>query len=278
MNTILYNPKSNADKGHEAMSEIVKTFEAEKSSYKTVDITQIDVCAFLDEEPLDSSILIIGGDGTIHYLVNDLVNYNLLHKVYLYRGGTGNDFSRSIHQKKEVVLINDYLKNLPFVKINGEMESFINGCGLGLDGFVCDLVEKNRLKNSKSGFFRNTIKAFAKYKSRPATIYVDDEVYKFKKVYLASIMNGTHFGGGMKITPHAKRDDRILDICVVHRINRALLIFIFPLIYLGKHLWFKRSVFYKKGERIKIIFDSPTYGQIDGEVLRDIKEIEVYYK
>lgn len=277
MNIILYNPKTNSNNGLKSLKKIKRYFSKKKEAFNSIDITTIDTKSFLLNEDPDNDIILLGGDGTLHTFANDIRGIELIHKLYFYRCGTGNDFSRSIKQKKDLVLINPYLKNLPVVKVLGREETFINGCGLGLDGLVCNYVEEKKLRNGKGQFFRSTIKGFKKYSPIQAKVIIDGVEHLFKKVFLVSIMNSTYYGGGMKIAPFARRDDAEFDVCVIHHINKFLLLFLFPLIYFGKHLLKKKSVFYAKGLNIKVIFENKTFMQLDGEVIKNVNEIEVFY-
>jgi diacylglycerol kinase family enzyme len=89
-------------------------------------------------------------------------------------------------------------------------------------------------------------------------------------------MHASYFGGGMKIAPQAKRDQAELDLVVVRKIPKWLLILIFPTIYLGWHTMFKKYVKIIKGTDITISFDTPTYLQIDGDVEYPIDKITAH--
>ncbi|HBG32676.1 MAG TPA: hypothetical protein DDW82_02905 [Acholeplasmataceae bacterium] len=80
------------------------------------------------------------------------------------------------------------------------------------------------------------------------------------------MMNGAYFGGGMKIAPDAKREHDNLHLVIVKDIPKWKLILIFPTIYLGWHVIFKKYVKIIVGKEMSIVFDKPTYLQIDGDV------------
>lgn len=180
-------------------------------------------------------------------------------------------FYKSI--KKEIKKpVNKYLLNLPIVEFNDRKIYFLNGCGTGLDGYVCHLVNESE-KKGKLSFFKSTYKGFRKYKRTDITVTVDGKDYEFKKVFLASIMNGNVEGGGMKMTPKAKRLDEYIDICIIHKLSKFSLIMCFPLIYIGKHTIKKKAVTILSGKEISIKCNEGLYMQVDGEDFTDIKEI-----
>ena len=80
----------------------------------------------------------------------------------------------------------------------------------------------------------------------------------------------------VKIAPKANRESEELDVVVVKKIPKWLLILIFPTIYFGWHVIFKRYVKVLKGHEVTITFDQPTYLQIDGDVEYPIEKIKVF--
>lgn len=263
MKIILYNPYSKKNKSIKIVNKIVKK---EKCPY--YDITKLDIKDFLDEHP-DDEFLIIGGDGTMHHLANDLDGSEINSDIYLYRGGTGNDFSRDFGKKEKHILVNEYIKSVPHASFNDSKEGFINGCGIGLDALVCYYTETSKTKS----FFRSTIKGFFKYRPIKGTIIVDGVKHEFNKMYLASIMNGKYEGGGMKMSPKSDRLDDFLEVVVIHNISKLGLLFCFPLIYKGWHIIKKKSVTILQGKCIEIISNDNNYMQLDGELQYNIKRV-----
>ena len=203
--------------------------------------------------------------------VSNINEIEVKNDIYYIPNGTGNDFYKSI--KKEIKNpVNKYLLNLPTVEFDDRKLFFLNGCGTGLDGYVCSLVNDIE-KKGKLSFFRCTYKGFRKYKRTNITVTVDGVDYEFKKVFLASIMNGNVEGGGMKMTPKAKRLDEYIDICIIHSLSKFSLILCFPLIYLGWHRIKRKAVTILSGKEISIKCSEGLYMQVDGEDFKDIKEI-----
>jgi diacylglycerol kinase (ATP) len=62
-------------------------------------------------------------------------------------------------------------------------------------------------------------------------------------------MHGAYFGGGMKIAPKAHRKDAHLDLVIVKNVPKWILILIFPSIYFGGHVIFKKWVKVYKATR-----------------------------
>lgn len=81
---------------------------------------------------------------------------------------------------------------------------------------------------------------------------------------LAAFANTPLYGGGMKIAPHAKMDDGLLDLCIVDAVNPFKLFCMFPTVYSGRHLQI-REVEYFQAARILVETERPLDIYADGE-------------
>ena len=128
MYRVLFNPLSKSGRNKKIIDHILDILRNMNEEYDLLSIIDIkNFNNYLDEIPLSDKILIVGGDGTIHYLVNFLDGKEIKHEIYFYGAGTGNDFVRNIESKDEFVLINGYLNNLPIAYFEGIERRFVNG-------------------------------------------------------------------------------------------------------------------------------------------------------
>lgn len=276
MNIILYNPLSKNGGSERDALNLVKKLNKKGESSRLIDLLTIeDINDFISLNNDVKRFIIVGGDGTINHLANEFTYIDFKPGLFLYSGGTGNDFARSIKAKKKLVDIKPYLKNLPEITFNGETRKFINGVGLGLDGLVAHKVNTSKFKNNKFNYFRHTLEGFKEHKADDFKLYIDDEEIEFKKTWLCSVMNDKYFGGGMKIAPRASRESDEFEVVIVLRASKFMLFLLFPLIYLGWHTLLKRYVKFIKTKSVKIVYNNPKMMQIDGDSYTDIKEIVV---
>lgn len=278
---ILYNPKSNCGKNIDEVIFSVKSYYAQSETV-TYNITQIsDLEELFDTFDKNDEVVVVGGDGTLNVLCNHLRGYKLKNNIYLFKAGTGNDFLRDVDDVNsneiKAVKINEYIDNLPVVTVNGKEYLFINNVGYGIDGKVCTAGEELREKGKKDiNYTTLAIKLLlTAYKSNGATVTVDGNKHSFKRVWMAPVMNGLYYGGGMMPTPNQDRKSDILSCCVVHDTNALQTLLIFPSIFKGEHIKYKKKVTILSGKEMKIEFDKPQDVQIDGEVIRDVSEISV---
>ena len=104
-----------------------------------VDAVGMDYPAYFKGLAPEDEVVLVGGDGTLHYFINAMKGTELKNKVYLLGAGTGNDFLNDIERKPgEEVLLNPYLTNLPTAYVNGMEKLFLNNMSFGIDGYCCE--------------------------------------------------------------------------------------------------------------------------------------------
>ena len=278
MKHIWYNPLASKGKSKKKAfklyKKLKKTSEIKLHKIKNYD----DFDNIVNETEEADDVILVGGDGALHYFVNALQNVDFKFKVYLCKAGSGNDFAREY--KGKLIDITNEIKNLPYINYekvkNGNIiktkEYFINGMGSGIDAQVC--YDQNNSKVKKS-YFKIAVNAFKTFKSYDLNLTVDGKEYKYSNVWFCAIQNGKYFGGGMKIAPSAKRDDEYLDCYIITCPKRKKVVFLFPLIFFGKHIWAKSCVKYIKGKNF--IMDIKNYNllQLDGETRIYQNKIEI---
>lgn len=278
---ILYNPKSNCGKDFDnVLSDVKDYFKSEEQN--AVDITTVeDVKALFDTFSDSDDVVLVGGDGTLNVLCNNLRGYDIKNRLFLFKAGSGNDFLRDVQcnfdSMEKAVQINEYIENLPVVTVKGKEYLFINNVGFGIDGKVCTAAEDLREKGKKNiNYTTLAIKLLlTSYKSNGAKVTVDSKSRRFKKVWLAPVMNGLYYGGGMMPTPQQDRKGEELSCCVVHSTNAIQTLILFPSLFKGEHIKKEKKVKVMSGKEIKVEFDTPQDVQIDGEIIRDVTEISV---
>lgn len=274
---ILYNPLSSNGSGKKHVAKIEELLKSENKEYEVIDLVEAnkDVMGHASKIHRIDTLIIVGGDGTLHRFVNAIKGIQNNSEVYLYRGGTGNDFSRDF-PKQMLINITENLKNLPSVTIGGKEELFLNGCGFGVDGEVCLMVNDKENKKKGLNYFKSAIMLLKKFKRYDLELEVDGVRHTYKNVWFTVVNNGKYFGGGMKITPSSDRNDRILEACVIHSVSFWKILLIFPLIFIGKHMWFKHvGISVIKGQHFIATSNAPQVYQSDGEVLTDVSSFEV---
>ncbi len=225
------------------------------------------------------TLVIIGGDGTLNKFVNAIDDKDYPFPIYCYAGGTGNDFIHDVAEERDsFVKINDYIKKLPSIKVNGESYKFVNGVGIGIDGYCCAKVNEIKARGERASYTKIALKAlFGGYKRANAKITVDGVTEECRDVWLVSAMNGRYYGGGMMIAPEQKRisEDKTVTFAMLHTKSALRVLQIFPSVFKGKHTKYKNEVKLLSAKKIKVEFDRPAILQLDGETISGVSSYEV---
>lgn len=228
-------------------------------------------------------VIAVGGDGTMHEVMNGIVKYNNITLGFI-PGGSGNDFSRGFkipilpedalkfilhHLKKDAALI-DVGK---VIMKDGTEHHFINNMGAGFDALISHEVNHskvkaffNKLALGRLVYIYFLIKQLFTYKCSTIEILIDGKKHIFEDTWFVTISNQPYYGGGMKIAPDAAPDDGLLDITVVHQLSRLKLLFVFISVFWGKHVRFKEVKTYK-GSTASIHSSTILYVHADGETI-----------
>ena len=281
MNYVLFNTLA-GNKNLEQETESLREFFDGEIIKK--DVQSIDYKTFLAPLTEEDTIILCGGDGTLNHFANDSEGIDVPCEILYYPSGSGNDFAHDIgiqpHEKP--VSVKQYLQNLPMVEVKGKTYRFLNNVGFGIDGYCCEVGDQCKAKSDKPvNYTAIAIKgALFAYKPTTATIVIDGETYTYKKVWIAPTMKGRYYGGGMNAAPEQDRTapDGKLSVVLLHNASRLQLLMVFPSIFKGEHVNYKKFVTIHTGYDIHVKFDRPTALQIDGETVLGVTEYKVKAK
>jgi len=279
---VLYNPLAGNGSHESNLKELCASFGEDT---QLCDITEIKSYSdFLLALSPDDVLVIAGGDGTLNRFVNDTDGLDIENEVLYLATGSGNDFLRDIDGEdgSRPFRINEYINDLPTVEVAGKTHRFINGVGYGIDGYCCEVGDKQRATSKKPvNYTAIAIKGLLfHFKPRAAVVTVDGVEYKYDKVWIAPTMNGRFYGGGMMTTPKQDRlrHDGKVSLMVFHGTGSLRTLMIFPSIFKGEHVKHTEVVAIHEGSEISVRFDKPTPLQIDGETVLGVTEYKVSAK
>ncbi len=214
-----------------------------------------------------TDLLIVGGDGTLNEVVNGLPNTQI--PISLIPKGTGNDFAKALKLPKKLnqqleIVLNGEIKSVDVGKCNEHL--FVNTMGFGFDGKVVEHMEKNgKPAGGHLAYLLTVLKIVTGFPEPTVKFSIDGKEFE-QSVFLMAINNGTVYGGGFHITPDAKLDDGIFDICLIGKISPLRRLISFPKMQLGIHQNV-REIQMLKGREIEISAQPQVLAQLDGELI-----------
>lgn len=225
-----------------------------------------------------TDIICCGGDGTLNSVINAFKRHDVT--ICIYPIGSANDFYAKAGGERDFNaiierIINDEHQWIDIGEVNGRR--FINNAGIGLDAETLKIVDKVRkLKIKKQAYKISAAIELMLFKAVHGKFTIDGLSFE-RDFMIATISNGTFFGGGMKISPYSELDDGYLEVVLLKKTSRIHMLKLFAMIYEGKHVG-DRDVEIFSGKSIKIETEKPmTYhceGELGGTTPLEIKVIE----
>jgi len=213
-------------------------------------------------------VVACGGDGTVNEVVNGIVGTGII--LGIIPMGRGGDLASNLAISKDIAtaisnIHEGFFKNLDVVRVNGD-RYYLGVGGIGFDS------EVNRWVNEGLRFIRGkvayTIAAIARIpvlKYKRVRISFDEGDFD-GDILLVAFGNTRSYGGGMYITPDAEMDDGLLDICLIGKINRLRLLYVFPRVFRGTHTGVSGVMSYRS-RHLSVESDTPLDLYGDGEFI-----------
>jgi len=211
-------------------------------------------------------IIVIGGDGTFHEVVNGLPEKSSIPLTFI-PGGSGNDFARGVGIKgsPEHILSRAIhgKHTLPYWTGSYHADEhkprrFVNSMGFGFDAEIAEQSSRgpikhilNRLHLGTLNYIGALIQVLWRFKPYSVELELDGEKQTIDDCWMVTVANHPYYGGGMKIIPHAHVNPDTLHILVLHSISKWKVLALFLTIFTGAHLRFK-EVSVKQASKINI--------------------------
>jgi len=194
-------------------------------------------CAMADsihhirQYPKKARFYAVGGDGTCNGLIQALVNTE--HEVVILPLGTGNDFCRMMTKERDPKVLLQRSLSLSACKVDTILMNdryYLNSACFGVDSTIAnhvhDIPDIPLVPESKS-YLVSIAQHVFQYPFDEVTLMSEGKCLYKGRVTLCTLNNGQYYGGGFLITPDANIEDGYIDICIVDRIAKAKIPYMF---------------------------------------------------
>ncbi len=287
---IIYNPKSGGGKSKKLFNKYYKLLK-EQNFFNKIDVFE----SYSKQETINKIVEIhnyihdliisIGGDGSISTICNGLMKIDKTKRLPLFPlpGGSGNSLILDFNVYSVKDSIRNFKKNITKLidvllleEINGNFKWYCaNVIGLG---FVSNIAKYGIEKFNKFGAFKyilgtfHALKEFKPYSTR--IIYNNGKkIFNSNNAYFITLSNTKYTGGKVMIAPDAKNNDGLMDVVILHDINRLKFLMGYKNAFKGKHINNKGCFYFKTGD-VEIHSKPKSFIMPDGE-LEGISPIKV---
>ena len=220
-------------------------------------------------------VVALGGDGTVHEVVNGLMQVDAEKRPALgvVPIGSGNDFAyangipTSANQAMALALNGEASPiDLALMVAENGMKAYIdNTIGIGFDAIVT--IRSHRLPIVR-GFLMYLVAVLQTIllNSEPVHMKIKSENKKWEKdVFMLVLANGPREGGGFMMAPAARPDDGIMDYMIADNVSRLMQLRLLPEFMKGTQESFDQ-VEIGQCQKVSLTSDKPLYIHIDGEI------------
>ncbi len=228
------------------------------------------------------ALLVAGGDGSLHEVVNGVLASATPAAVGLLPLGTGNDFAKAnaipLHAVTALELLAGRLvggaapRLVDAGRLNGRW--FANGAGIGFDARVSAIAAAMRRPAGRFVYLLAVLRALAEGVATPRMIIDYDDGRHEGPLTLASFNNGPWVGGLFPIAPMAKTDDGRLEMVWADALGRLGVLRLLPRLLEGRHVGLP-PVHHRAVTRVSVSAEAPVPAHLDGENLAPGREFRI---
>lgn len=225
-----------------------------------------DLALYVKESGAEG-MLVAGGDGTVHEVVNVIVREKLAIPLAIIGSGTSNDFATYLGLADGLEAYIERILAHKTMRVDlgriGEAY-FINVASAGVMTNIAHEVDV-RLKNAlgKMAYYLKGISELPKFRSVKFSIEADGEKRE-EEGFLFVIANSGVVGSFNNVAAHASIDDGKLDLLLVKKCSLPELVALTAEIVAGRGIS-EKNVLYLQASEFHIEADAPLLSDVDGE-------------
>ena len=162
-------------------------------------------------------IVAVGGDGTVNEVASQMIHSESI--LGIIPGGSGNGLARHlgipfVPEKAIRLIVNGKTSKIDTGTVNKKV--FISIAGVGFDALVAKLFSENKRRGFLT-YLSLITQQFSRYREKKYTLeFENGEIITTRSLFI-SFANSNQFGYNTTISPNAKLNDGLIDVCIVKK-------------------------------------------------------------
>ena len=227
-------------------------------------------------------ILVAGGDGSIHEVVNGIMRAGGQSRLGVVPTGTGNDFAKAcgmpLDWENATRLLAGRLaatgtwRTIDIGRMNERF--FANGAGIGFDAKVTRIARSYRLPIGDLVYLLAIFRCMLDGIATPDMKIEAEDLRWTGPITLASISNGAWIGGMFNIAPMADNTDGQLELMIADPVSRRRILSLIPKLIRGDHVT-ESEITHVSVRRLRIEASAPLESHLDGEMQNPTRNFDI---
>lgn len=219
-----------------------------------------------------SAVAALGGDGTLHHLVNGGIEHDLVFGFF--PAGHGNDIAPGLGIPEDpVAAAHAFLARPPrpvdvlrATFAGDRTEIYLGAGGMGLDAEAAQLVNgRFRRLPGATRYVAAGLWTLATFRPLGLKLEIDGENVRGSAIF-AAVANSPSYGSGLVIAPEASMADGLLDVALVGELPFWRILEAIPIVFrTGDLRW--PEIRRWRARHVELSADRPALFHGDGEVL-----------
>lgn len=267
---LIFNPQAGRGRSQALLQQATAFFDTQQLPYKVLSTTHPKhATELVCNLPLNAVVVSLGGDGTLHEIVNACVHTG--RTIGILPAGSGDDFAfalglerNNLEQALQVIKQGN-VKAVDTARVNGE--TFVNAFGVGFDADVAyGIYTAPKFLKERNAYFYSIFATLGRLQNIPVTVTIDNQKVFDGPALLVSTQNGPRTGGSFLFSPTAKVDDGLLDVVIAGAFGRLGTLNILPKVLKGTHIHHPK-VKVLQGKTVRLEWAKARPGHMEGELL-----------
>lgn len=278
----LINPISGTKEKNSLAGIITAKTRAQQLEFEILPTVASGDYSFLKDkikEEQVTDIVVCGGDGSVNQVVQSLADTSL--RFGIIPLGSGNGLALTARIPKPVskaldVIFAGHSQKIDAFTVNGQFACML--CGLGFDAAVAHEFAGQPTRGLKK-YAELTTKKFFSAQTHHFKISANNMSFE-SDAYFISIANSNQFGNNFTIAPQANLSDGLLDVVIVKKTNKPMLLWnVLQQVFSGKLNSIENSlelpVIYFQTNKLTIENPGEAPLHIDGEPRESMAKLNI---